>query len=123
MITTAFPGTGILYDTSTQPDTPMPDLKCGHVPLTAWIKPGSFLRSHREAEHKVKSIGKDEKKAAFWVGSKNALSVGLNEGTGKANRNAKPVPCAVDFNSTGIRNTRFEIETIKSNKFVVIFTS
>jgi hypothetical protein len=124
-ITTTFPETEILYNTSTEPETPAPGLKRGHdiAPITVRIKPGSALRSSQEAEHKVKSIEKGEKKAAFWVANKNTMSDGINQGTGTTNRNAKLVPCAVDFISTGICKTKFEIETIKSDKFVVIFTS
>jgi len=125
MIATTFHGTGILYDTITRPEPPVPGLKCGHdiAPITARIKPGSALRTSLEAEHKVTSIAKDEKQAALWSGGKTAMADSLNEGIGAGNCDTKPVPCDVNFSTIRIYNTMYEIETIKSNKFLQLFTS
>jgi hypothetical protein len=120
MTTTFFSEIKIPYNTSIKPEPPVPGLKCGHdiAPITVRIKPGGALRSSQEAEHKVTSNGKDEKKAAFCTDSNVRWSDGTTSGIGNTKLCAMRIPIAVDFDTTGIRNTKFEIETIKSNKFM-----
>lgn len=112
-ITSTFPDIEIFHDTSKKPETTAPGLKCGNdIAPIADCKTSSALQLQSEIEHKAINFGK--------LVNKNGFHATMIKTKPNQKMNFGSQQCPLEPVTKSVKN---ESKTLKSDKFMEIFTS